>query len=153
MAIFTITGNDTLVLWNRVFANFAEGEITKIEFPDDIVRLKTGKNQNTIYSRNEGGNNATLTLRLLRGTPDDRFMRSELAKITGSGSFSKYVLAAGQFVKTLGDGQGTETKDVYNLEGGIITKIPAAMESVDGDINQGVAVYEIKFALGKASIQ
>lgn len=153
MAIYTITGNDTLVLWNRVFTNFAEGEVTKIDFTDDIVKLKTGKNQNTIYSRNESGNNATLTLRLLRGTPDDRFMRSELAKTTGSSSFSKYILGTGQFVKTLGDGLGNEIKDIYNLEGGMITKIPSVTENVDGDINQGVTVYEIKFALAKPSIQ
>jgi len=151
MADYTITGNDTLVLWNRVFQNYADGEITKIDFTDDIIKLKTGKDQNTIYSRNEGGNNVTLTLRLLRGTADDRFMRAELAKTTGK-KLPNYVLATGQFVKTLGDGLGNVVNDVYNLEGGIITKNVAAMENVDGDTNQGVAVYEMKFALGKTSI-
>ena len=48
MAVFSLTGEDTLVLWDRVFTDLADDTVSEFTFPNNLVTVKTGKNQNTI---------------------------------------------------------------------------------------------------------
>jgi len=144
MSTSTITSNDTLTLNGHVFNDQASGDVSKITFPNELVNLKTGKNGNTIYAQNAPGYNANLELRLLRGSTDDQFMQ---ALILAPGvSFPTTTLLLGTFVKALGDGQGNVLNDTYTLAGGVISKPIEGRENVDGDTEQAVAVYMIKFA-------
>lgn len=151
MAIFTITSDDTLTLFDRVFNDYADDDVTTITFPNELVQVKTGKNQNTIFSKDEKGNNAQLVLRLMRGSSDDQFMQN-LINLAAK-DFVSQVLASGQFVKRLGDGQGNVRSDVYTLAAGIVTKLIEGKENVSGDTAQGVAIYNITFAKAERSIQ
>lgn len=151
MSIQVISGDDTLVLYGRVFTDFADGDISQIVFNEDIATMKTGKNRNTAYSRNESGNNAEATIKLMRGSSDDQFLLNFLSQYTGD--FAATVLAAGQFVKRLGDGAGNITNDVYNLNGGIFSRQVDAKENTSGDTEQSVAIYRMKFAYGARAIQ
>lgn len=151
MAIFTLTGEDTLTLFDRTFNDFADGEVSTFTFPNEIVGVKTGKNANTIYAKNETGNNCTAVIRLMRGSSDDQFLRNKVA--IQQRDFVSSQLASGQLVKRLGDGSGVVIRDVYNLEGGIITHIPETKTNAEGDTEQGVTVYNITFARATISIQ
>ena len=150
MNTFTITGDDTLELYDRVFEDFADGDTSTIAFPNNLIDTKTGKGKNTIFSKNETGNNAELVLRLMKGSPDDKFLSSKLSEIQRD--ITAVTLAEGQFVKKVGDGAGNLARDIYDLAGGIINKIPDAKENVEGDTEQGVTVYNLIFASGKRSI-
>ena len=55
MTTTTITGKDTLTLYSRVFTDFADGDASLLSHPNDLVEMKTGKNGNTIYTKNETG--------------------------------------------------------------------------------------------------
>lgn len=149
MGINVITADDTLSLYGRVITDFADGDISTLTYNDDLVTLKTGKNKNTIFSRNESGNNAVSVLRIMRGSSDDQFLQAKLTEINGD--FPSVILASGQFVKRLGDGQGNVASDVYNLNGGTFTRQVDAKENVEGDNSQGVAVYNMKFANAQRS--
>ena len=147
MSQFVITGEDTLTLYDRVFNDFSDQDISTLTFPNDLVTVKTGKNGNTIYSKNEAGNNGELVLRLLRGSSDDKFLSSKLAEVE-----NKLVdagLAEGEFTKRLGDGAGGVTRDVYTMKGGIINKKPEMKANADGDTEQGTVVYTVYFADAK----
>lgn len=144
MGINVITADDTLTLYGRVFNDFADNDVSSITYNDDLVTLKTGKNKNTIFSRNEPGNNAMAVIRLIRGSDDDRFMQAKLAEVNGY--FPSVILCSGQFVKNLGDGAGNVSRDVYNLAGGTFTRQVDGKENVNGDGEQGIAVYNMKFA-------
>jgi hypothetical protein len=61
-------------------------------------------------------------------------------------NFAATVLVTGQFIKKLGDGKGNITSDTYNMAGGVFTKIVAAKTNVEGDTDQSIAEYTIKFA-------
>lgn len=150
MTTNTITSNDTLTLYDRVFVDLASGDTSMITFDTDLVSMKTGKNQNTIFARNESGNNAKMILRLIRGSSDDRFLQTKLTALEGD--FASAQLAQGQFVKRLGDGEGNVINDAYNLFGGVFTRKMDGKENVDGDTEQGVAVYNMAFALAKRAI-
>lgn len=151
MTTFNITSDDTLTLWNRVFNDFADDDVSSVTFPNDIITVKTGKNQNTIYSKNEPGNNANVVLRLIRGSSDDQFMQGKLAAMEQD--FVSQELASGEFVKRLGDGQGNVARDVYTMLGGVIVRRPDGKENTSGDTSQGVVVYNMTFAKAVRSIQ
>ena len=144
MSTYTVTGNDTLTLNGRVIIDNAYGTVSQVAFPNELVTIKTGKNGNTVLAQNASGFNATLTMRLTRGSSDDQFMQA-LVPAAGS-SFPSTTLLAGTFVKNLGDGQGNVVSDTYALQGGIISKQVEGAENVEGDTEQGVAVYNVKFS-------
>ncbi len=151
MASFTITAEDTLTLYGRVFNDFADADASTITFPNDMVTMKSGKNKNTIFAKNATGDNGELTLRLIRGSSDDRFMRGKL--LAAEQDFASVELASGEFVKRLGDGQGNVMRDVYTLAGGVIVRKVETKENTDGDTEQGVAVYNMRFATITSTIQ
>lgn len=151
MSTLTVTGDDTLTLNGTVFNDLATGDVTHITFPNELVKVKTGKNQNTVYAKDETGNNAVMTLKLMRGSSDDRTMQKVIAK--AQSSFVDQPLLTGQFVKRLGDGQGNSVRDVYDLKGGVVRKQVEGKDNTDGDTDQAVATYDILFALGTRSIQ
>ncbi|MEZ5691194.1 MAG: hypothetical protein R3D71_05980 [Rickettsiales bacterium] len=151
MNIYTITGSDTLTIWGRTFVDFADGDNSTIVFQNDLVKIKTGKNKNTIFSRDESGNNCEVTLRILRGSADDRFLQGKLSQILGD--FPSTELGEGQLVKRLGDGLGNVISDVVTLQGGVIARNVDTKDNSEGDYTQGISIYKIFFASGKRSIQ
>lgn len=144
MTTYTLTGDATLTLYDRVMVDLADGDVSTISFPNNLVELKTGKNQNTIYSKNESGNNGELVLRLVRGSSDDRFMQGKLA--IQERDFVSTEICNGQLALRMGDGIGGVVSDVYTLGGGVVTKKIEGKDNADGDTSQGVAVYNVKFA-------
>lgn len=150
MATFTITGDDTLTLFNRVFVDIADGDTSAIAFPNDLVAMKTGKNGNAIYAKNAQGNNADLTLRLIKGSSDDEFLQSQLD--AQERDFPSFALANGSFVKRLGDGLGNVKLEKFQMQGGVIRKTPDSKENVEGDTEQAVTVYQLMFTRAGRSI-
>jgi hypothetical protein len=151
MTLFNITGDDTLTLFDRVFNDLSQDDVSAITFPNDLVKVKTGKNQNTIFAKDETGNNGTLVLRVMRGSSDDQFLQTRMTE--SEQDFASTILANGEFVKRLGDGQGNVIRDVYTLQGGMITKRVEAKENTSGDTGQAESVYTLTFALAKRSVQ
>lgn len=151
MPTYNLVSDGTLTLYDRVFNDFADDDISAITFPNDLVTVKTGKNGNTIYSKNEPGRNATAVLRLIRGSSDDQFMQTKLSLMKQD--FVATELAFGEFAMRLGDGSGNIARDVYTLKGGVITRPVDGKENVSGDTAQGVSVYNLVFADAERSIQ
>lgn len=139
----SLTGNDTLKLRDRVFADFAEGDVAALTFPNDIAALKTGKDGNTIYALNETGRQCELVLRVLRGSSDDKFLQNLLA--AQRNDFSRFVTLEGELVKRIGDGKGNITTDTYLVTGGVFTKNVEVTSNVEGNTDQSVSVYTIQF--------
>lgn len=146
----SLTGNDTIVLNDRVFADFADGDVAAITFPNELASVKTGKNGNSIYAQNLTGLQGQFVLRLLMGSEDDKFLNN--LWVAQQNSFAEFVLLNGQFVKKVGDGAGNLQSIIYDASGGVFTKGIEAKTSVEGDTEQSVAVYTMMFSLAKRSI-
>ncbi len=151
MSINVLTAEDTLTVYDRVLTDFADGDVSALAFAGDTMVVKVGKNKNSIFAKNENGSSATLTIRLIRGSSDDRFMSGKLSAMNRD--FVSQSLANGELVKRLGDGQGGVIRDVYTLLGGTFQKNVDGKENVEGDTEQGVAVYTMIFANVKRSQQ
>jgi len=115
-----------------------------LDFPNDIAAVKTGKNGNSIYALNESGKQVDVVMRIVRGSPDDKFLNGLLA--SQQSNFAETILMVGEFIKKVGDGQGNVSSDTYLTRGGVFTKIPGAKENVEGDTEQSIAIYTLKFA-------
>ena len=139
----SLTGNDTLKLRDRVFADFADADFAALTFPNDIAALKTGKDGNTIYALNETGRQAELVIRVLRGSSDDKILQNLLA--AQHNDFPGFVTIEGELVKRVGDGKGNIITDTYLLTGGVFTKNVEVKSNAEGDTEQSVAVYTIGF--------
>ncbi len=144
MSQFSITGDDTLILNDRVILDLADADSSTITFPNDLTTQKTGKDGNTLFAKNETGRNIEMVLRILRGSNDDKFLNSLLAKMKND--FTGFVLINGTFVKKVGDGKGAVTNDTYEIIGGAFKREVDAKENVEGDTEQAVSVYTLLFS-------
>lgn len=139
-----LSGNDTITINNHVFNDLADGNVVELDFPTDIASVKTGKNGNSIYGLNESGKQADVKIRVLRGSADDKFLNNLLSQ--QQANFAGTVLLSGTFIKKIGDGQGNVTSDTYIMGGGVFMKQIPGKSNVEGDTEQSVAMYTMKFS-------
>ena len=140
---FVLTGDDSIIINDIPLNNFANNDVGTLDLPNNLVEMATGKNGNTIYALDESGNNATLTVRILMGSADDKRLNG---MIPATKEFANSILATGSVVKQVGDGQGNVNYKTYLLAGGIVQKKPNVSSNVNGDTEQGITTYQIIFA-------
>lgn len=144
MGSVALSGSDTISINNRVLADLADGNCVDLHFPNDIANVKTGKNGNSIYGLNESGKQCEVVIKVLRASADDKYLNNLL--VQQSANFAGTVLAIGQFIKKIGDGAGNITSDTYVMSGGIFSKNPPGKTNTEGDTDQSVATYTLKFS-------
>lgn len=150
MAVVAMSGNDTVMLNDRIITDGADGDIAVLTFPTEIASVKTGKNGNSIYGLNSTGRQAELKLRVIRGSSDDTYLNGLLQN--QQANFAGTVLLIGIFVKKIGDGKGGITSDTYTVSGGVFSKQVEAKSNVEGDSAQSVAEYSFKFSNAPRSL-
>ncbi len=150
MATIAMSGSDTIKINNRVLTDLADGNAVELTYPNDIASAKTGKNSNSIFSLNESGRQADLKIRVLRGSADDKFLNGLQAN--QQLNFAGMVLLIGEFIKKIGDGKGKITNDTYVLSGGIFNKAVEAKSNAEGDSEQSISIFSMKFTNSPRSI-
>ena len=140
----SLTGNDTLVLAGINVTDTADGDWFTVAFDNDLANLKRGKNGNAIFAENAMGPVGTASLRLIRGSDDDKAMNSLLQQQLQD--FASFVLLDGQFVKRVGDGNGFVSGDTGQLFGGIFKRNVDSKSNAEGDTEQSVALYRFEFS-------
>ena len=143
MPSVALTGNDTVTLAGRTLADFGDGDIATLTFPNELMAVKTGKNGNSIYAFNETGKQAEVVLRVLRNSSDDKFLNRLLSLLKQNPA--GFILMAGTFVKRVGNGLGFIQNDTYILSGGVFTRQVDAQSNVEGNTDQAIAVYTLMF--------
>jgi len=144
MPSFSLTGADTAVLAGINLVDVADGDWFTLTYPNMLAEVKTGKNGNSLFASNATGLQAEATLRLIRGSADDKAMDAILQQQLQD--FASFELLVGQFVKRIGDGAGSVSPDQYIANGGIFTHNVDAKANAEGDTEQSVSVYRFKFA-------
>jgi len=138
-----LTGNDTIIIDGLPLIDLANGDVGTLTFPNDITSATTGKNGNSIIALNETGKIAELSIRVLRGSSDDKTLNSKFK--TMEADLPSFTLLTGSIVKRIGDGISNVVEDTYALSGGTFSKRVETTSNVEGDIEQGVSVYNIRF--------
>lgn len=139
-----LTGNDVTIIGDRILEDLADGDAILLDFPNNIAEAKKGKNRNVIIAFNATGEQVTCTIRILKGSPDDKFLNQELNSYRNNKA--GYILLSGEFTKRAGDGEGNIVNEIYTVTAGFIQKIPNSKENVEGDTEQGVSIYQLIFS-------
>ena len=144
MAVYSLTGNDTFILDGFIIDEFADQSTITIEYGNAKVGHTTGKNGNTIFSTDKQGDNATVTLRLMAGGKNDILLNGK--SLQQDRDLPSFPPMTATFAKRIGDGTGKVKYITYNLEGGVFENNVGASENLQGDTEQGIAVYTLFFA-------
>ena len=139
-----LSGQDTININGRVLRDLATGICVELTFPNDIASLNTGKNGNSVYGLKESGKQCEVKLRIIRGTDDDKFLNNLLTQ--QQANFAGFPLMVGEFIKKIGDGLGNITSDTYVNSGGVFTKIPEAKTDTEGEVEQSISIWTLKFS-------
>lgn len=139
----SLSGDDITIINDRIITDLADGDAINLDFPNNLVEGKKGKNRNVIITFNATGEQTTVTIRVLKASADDKYFNQELN--TYRNNKAGYVLMSGEFIKRSGDGLGNIINEIYTMSAGIIQKIPNVKENVEGDTEQGVTIYTILF--------
>lgn len=150
MAVYALTGNDTFILNDRVLNDMADGSTIAITFPNEKTGRSTGKNGNTVYSTDKQGLNAECELRLIAGSQDDIWLNG--LSIQQERDLPSFSLLNGSFTKRIGDGTGKVRFINYVLLGGVVRQNVDTQENLQGDTEQGLAIYRLFFAQAERAI-
>lgn len=151
MPAVSLTGQDTAQIDGIILTTLTDGMAFDITFPDNLATVKAGKDGNAIYAKNEMGRMCDVMLRLLVGGADDLYLNGRLQEWVADPS--SFTFLTGMFIKRVGDGAGNFQSKVYQCTGGIFMKQVEAKTSAEGDTEQSVAVYTLKFGNCSVSIQ
>lgn len=150
MSIYALTGNDNFILNDRVINELTDGSTIELAYQNDRVGVSTGKNGNTVFADNRTGLNAVVTLRVIRGGKDDKFLNG--LSIQQDKDLASFSLMNGSFTKRIGDGSGSVHFDNYVLLGGAFQRFPDVQENLVGETEQGTVVYTIIFAKAERAL-
>lgn len=150
MSIYALTGNDNFILNDHVINELTDGSTIELAYQNDRVGVSTGKNGNTIFAENKTGLNAVVTLRVIRGGKDDKFLNG--LSIQQDKDLPAFSLINGSFTKRIGDGSGNVHFDNYVLLGGAFQRFPDVQENLVGETEQGTVVYTIIFAKAQRAL-
>ena len=70
------TGQDIIKFNDRILKDFANGDVAIITYPNELHGMTNGKDGNSMAAHNEQGNIAELQLRVIKGSPDDKYFNS-----------------------------------------------------------------------------
>jgi len=124
----------------RVFRDFANEDYLSLEFGNDDTEEEEGRG-GLIIGDVINSDRATLTVRLVRGSPDDTFLqglRSDYKR-----SPKTFVFMTGNASISHGNGDGTFTTENYLLTKGIFSKKPD-FKGNRGNTEAGIAVWVFK---------
>ena len=148
--VVSLTGSDVIKLDGRIFNDVADGDVAHIVFPNDLAVMKPGKNGNTLVSFKNDGRLVEMTIRIMLGSSDDRYLNQRFAIFKQDPA--RFSMISGEFTKNVGDGQGNVRAVTYVLTAGVPTKPPEALENADGNTDQSMALWTLRFANGDRTI-
>lgn len=144
MPISAVTSSDVLSINAVQLSAFADGDVIKLDPTEELTRVTTGKDQNSIYAYNYKGKNMKLEFRILIGSVDDQYMLSLLQ--TYNQNPAAFALLPVEYVKNIGDGDGNVIQTIYLGTGATFEYQPSIMENASGETNQAVHVWKLIIA-------
>ncbi len=151
MSIFGLTGQDVIQVNGTIITALADQNSFAGTFPNPLTTVKTAKNGNVLFAQDSKGLMMDLTLRLVIGSSDDKYLNSLLQTLISD--ISSFILMTANVVKRVGDGQGNYSSKVYQCSAGVFKDQVGFSSSAEGDVEQAVAVYNMIFGYCTATIQ
>lgn len=125
-------------------SDFADGTVAELSAPNELATVVTGYNGNGLGAHNEPGRQRGLTLRLVKGSSDDKRINEsyELWKQRDS-RFRPFAVS---LTKNISHSNGSTTHDTVECYFGLPTGVPTQSIDTTGNVDQVVSIYTLTFA-------
>lgn len=138
----TITMTDFNGGW--ILSDFADGTVAELSAPNELSSMTTGYNGNGLGAHNEPGRQRELTLRVVKGSSDDKRLNQNYNLWKARDGQFEPLKAS--FTKNVGHSDGSMTNDTVECFFGLPAGQPTQQTNVNGETEQVVSVYMIRFA-------
>lgn len=138
----TITMTDYNGEW--LLADFADGTVAELAAPNELSSMTTGYNGNGLGSHNEPGRQRQLTLRVVKGSTDDKRLNSNYN--LWKNRDIRFRPIQGSFTKNIAHSDGSMTNDTVECFFGLPAGQPTQMTDTAGNTEQVVSIYMLRFA-------
>lgn len=150
----SFTARDVLVCKDYqgewILSDFADGTVAELNAPNELSTLTTGYNGNSLGSHNEPGRQRELTLRLVKGSADDKRFNANYNLWKNRDIRFKPLEMT--FTKNVAHETGSITNDRVTCYFGLPTGQPAQVADMNGNTDQVVSVYSIRFGNSERSM-
>lgn len=148
------TAQDTIVCTDNsgdfILSDFADGTVAELSAPNELSATTTGYNGNSLGSHNEPGRQRELTLRLVKGSNDDkRFNKNYNMWKNRDMRFRPLTMS---FTKNVAHSDGSVTRDTVECFFGLPAGQPTQMQDTAGNTEQVVSIYTIRFGNSERSM-
>lgn len=148
------TAQDTIIVEDYqgewILSDFANGTVAELSAPNEISSMTTGYNGNGLGAHNEPGRQRECTLRIVKaGSDDKRFNKNYNMWKNRDLRFRPLKMT---FVKNIGHSDGSITKDTVECYFGLPAGQPTQTTDTEGNTDQVVSIYMIKFANSERSM-
>lgn len=148
------TSKDTLVVEDYsgsfILSDFADGTVAELSAPNELSTMTTGYNGNSLGSHNEPGRQRELSLRLVKGSNDDK--RLNKAYNMWKNRDMRFRPLKMSFTKNVAHSDGSVTVDTVECFFGLPTGQPSQMQDTAGNTEQVVSIYSIRFGNSERSM-
>lgn len=148
------TANDTLIVKDYqgefILSDLADGTVAELSAPNELSATTTGYNGNSLGAHNEPGRQRECTLRIVKGSADDK--RLNKAYNMWKNRDMRFKPLNMTFVKNIGHGDGTITKDTVECYFGLPAGQPTQMTDTTGNTEQVVSIYMLRFGNSERSM-
>ena len=148
------TASDSIVCTDYsgdwILTDFADGTVAELGAPNDLSTTSTGFNGNSLGAHNEPGRQRELSLRLIKGSGDDKRINKNYNMWKNRDIRFKPLKMT--FTKNVAHSDGTVTPDTVECFFGLPAGQPSQMQDTAGNTDQVVSVYSIRFANSERSM-
>lgn len=143
-SVDTLAFEDNEGKW--ILNDFADGVVAELSAPNELSAITTGYNGNALGSHNEPGRQRELTLRVVKGSYDDKRLNKNYNLWKDRSITFKPLKSYFTKLIALDNGNTTDTVECYF---GLPTGQPTQQTITDGNTDQVVSVYTIRYANSK----
>lgn len=127
-----------------ILSDLASANVTEFAADNELSTTTTGYNGNGLGAHNEPGRQRMGTLRLVKASGDDKRLNENYTLWKNRDSNFKPLKAS--FTKRIAHGDGSITEDTLYCYFGLPTGQPGQLNNTEGDTEQVVSAYTIRFA-------
>lgn len=142
------TAQDTIALTDYngqwILADFANGTVAELSAPNELSTMTTGYNGNGLGSHNEPGRQREFTIRIIKGSADDKRLNTNYT--LWKNRDIRFKPLQGVFTKNVAHSDGSMTNDTVECFFGLPAAQPTQMMDTEGNTDQVVSVYMFRFA-------
>lgn len=143
-----ITATDYNGDW--ILSDFADGTVAELTAPNELSNITTGYNGNSLGAHNETGRQRELTLRIVKGSSDDKRFNSNYN--LWKNRDIRFRPLTMSFVKNVAHSDGSVTADTVSCFFGLPSGQPSQTMDLAGNTEQVVSVYTFKFGNSERSM-